>query len=140
MTPRRALAGAAFLHVGASLPHGAVHGWIPVHVAPGLLAAVAVTVFLVPLAGLGLVATGRSRSGAWVLVVAGLAAFAVEGGAHFVVANPDHVASVADGSAAFAATAVLTTAGDLLLAGVAGWVLLSATVAAPDPGDPVPVE
>lgn len=101
--------------------HGLVHGAIPA-IPTGWTAAFAiVSLFLLPVAGAGLVMTGHHRIGGAVLFIAGIASFGFEGAAHFLISNPDNVAQVGDHHASFEATAILTTMGNLLLV-VAAWV------------------
>ena len=66
---------------------------------------------------------GRVRAGGAVLLAAGLAALGFEAVFHFVVSNPDHVATVDHGRALFTWTAALSTLGDLALA-LAGALLV----------------
>jgi hypothetical protein len=113
--------------VGLNLAVGALHGWshasIPVVVPAWQYAWAGVAVGIAPLAGAALVATGRVRRGAWLVLGAGVATLALELPFHFVVANPDHVGTVEQGQALFAGTAALSVAGDVLLVAVAGWCL-----------------
>lgn len=124
MTSDRLLVGGAVgVHLVFAVAHAISHLTIPVLVADWQYAFVVVTIFVIPLVGLALVATGRVATGAWVVLGSGLASFAFEGLLHFVVPNPDNVAGIEPGVAAFATTATLTTAGDALMVLAAGWVL-----------------
>lgn len=112
-------------HLLLTVLHALVHVAVPV-VPDGRVAAFAtVSLYLLPVAGAGLVVGGRRRGGAVVLFATGIASFAFEGGLHLVVSNPDHVAHVTAHRASFGVTAVLTTVGDLLLV-VAAWVSVRA--------------
>jgi hypothetical protein len=79
-----------------------------------------IVLYLVPATAAGLTGRGHRRVGGVLLFGAGLAGLAFEGVWHFLVANPDHVAHVADHRVAFGLTALLSTASNLLLLG-AGW-------------------
>lgn len=112
MGRRKLLLGAVAGHLLLTALHGAVHATIPV-VPTGLTAAVAVVaLYLLPIVGTGLSVRGRPRAGAVVLLSAGVASFVFEGLLHFLLGNPDHVAGH---HLSFGVTAVLTTAGNLLL-------------------------
>lgn len=113
-----AVAGHLLVHVA----HGAVHGAIPVPTTGWRLAYVVVVVFLAPVAALTVAHRDRFAVGAAIATAAGGGAFAFEVVHHFLLANPDHVDHVSSG--AFAATAVLSTAGSLLLLAVGAWLLL----------------
>lgn len=112
------------LNLAAGVAHGVSHGVASVSLPLWGYAVVGLTVGMLPLVGLALRSTGRLRTGTAVVALAGLAALAFEGLAHFVVPNPDHVGAVADGAALFAGTAALTTVGDVLLVVTAGWLLV----------------
>jgi hypothetical protein len=118
-----AVAGAVVVHLLLTLAHGVTHVTVPVAI-PGwqLLTAIAV-LFVVPVAGAVLSLRGRPWVGSWLLVLAGLGGLLLEGTLHFLVVNPDNVATV--DHAGFTATAVLTTGSDALLVVVAGLVLLA---------------
>lgn len=118
-----ALAGIAIVSVIASTVHGWAHATIPVPGPAWRLSLVVLTLFVAPIVGLALLATGRSLAGAWTLLLSGVAGLTLEGLLHFVVVNSDNVATVEAGHALFANTAALTTAGDALLVLAAGWVL-----------------
>lgn len=120
---RRVLAAVAG-HLLLTALHGVVHAAIPV-VPAGLTFAFAFgSLYVLPVAGAVLSMRGRSLASAAVLFGAGVAGFAFEGVFHFLVANPDHVAHVAAHKDWFGVTAVLTTAGDLLLV-AAAWLAIS---------------
>jgi hypothetical protein len=120
----RVLVGAVVGHVALTALHGVAHLTVPVRVPAWQYAYAVVVIVGIPAAGAVLVRRGRPRVGAALLVLSGVAAAAFEGPFHFVVENPDHV-SRASGDGAFVATALLTTAGDLLLVVVAGGILLA---------------
>ncbi|WP_255151635.1 hypothetical protein [Halorarius halobius] len=107
---------AVAVHVALTLGHGLAHFAIPVPVAHWQVAYTVVVLLAAPIVGVGLLLCGHSRAGAWLVLVAGPAAFAFEGALHFVVANPDHVATVDHGARLFTATALSTTGSDALLA------------------------
>ncbi|MFB6139330.1 MAG: hypothetical protein ABEJ26_02720 [Halosimplex sp.] len=117
--------GAVVVHLALTLPHGIVHGVIPVYIADWQGAYAAVVLFGLPLGGLWAVRRGRVRRGAWLALVGGLGGFAFETLAHFVVPNPDHVATVETGRALFAGTAGLSVLGDAALAVAAAYALWS---------------
>jgi hypothetical protein len=108
--------GAVVVHLALTGSHGAAHLSIPVEIAGWQAVYAGVVLVAAPLAGAGLLVRGRRRPGAWLLLAAGLAALGFEGALHFFVAGPDNVASVAHGAGLFRSTAMLTTAGDALLA------------------------
>jgi hypothetical protein len=118
----RTLTAAVLANLVLSGAHGAVHAVAGVPVAPWQGAVLGVGLVLAPVAGLVLARRGRPPL-AVALVGAGAAlALATEAPWHFLLANPDHVAH-ADAGVAFAATALLTTAGDALvvLAAAGAW-------------------
>jgi hypothetical protein len=118
----RTLTAAVLANLVLSGAHGAVHAVAGVPVAPWHGAVLGVGLVLAPVAGLVMVRRGRG-SLAVALVGAGAAlALAMEAPWHFLLATPDHVAH-ADAGVAFAATALLTTAGDALvvLAAAGAW-------------------
>lgn len=118
-----ALAAAVAVGAGTGLVHGGVHAAVPVPLAGWQAAYVAVTLFVAPLAGVGLAMAGRLRAGAALVAVGMASGLAFEAAAHFVVRNPDHVVTGADGHAGFAATALLSVAGDAVAGTVAALVL-----------------
>lgn len=120
---RRALVGVAAVTVSLAAAHGLVHLASPVHVHGWQYAAGTLTSVLLPAAGAFLLVRGRPVAGGWLLLLAGLAALTFEAVFHFVVANPDHVATVERHRALFAGTAALSTAADAALATAAGWHL-----------------
>ncbi|WP_135821136.1 hypothetical protein [Halostella litorea] len=119
----RWLAAAVTVAVGTGLVHGGVHAAVPVPVAGWQAASVAATLFVAPLAGVGLAAVGRVRTGAALVAAAMTGGLAFEAVAHFVVRNPDHVVAGADGHVGFAATAALSVAGDAVAGALAALVL-----------------
>lgn len=124
MTQKRWLGVAVAGHILATSVHGTVHGVVPVHVHDWQYVFAAVVIVLAPLVGLLLVLRGRERSGGVTIACAALAAVAFESIFHFVVQNPDHVGTVVDGRATFEATALLSTAADLVVFLTATWFLL----------------
>lgn len=112
--------------VGGHLLLSALHGWthvsIPVSLPVWQYAVAGLLLGVGPLAGLALALAGRLRLGGGLVCGAGLLALAFEGVAHFVVAGPDHVGTVA--TPLFTTTAALTTLGDVLLV-LAGALVLS---------------
>jgi hypothetical protein len=115
MRSQRLVLGAVACHFLLTALHAAVHAAVPVVPSAWPAAIAVVSLFVLPIAGAALTVRGRPLVGAGLLLAAGLAGFAFEAVFHFVAANPDHVAHVAAHRHSFAATAVLTTAGDLLL-------------------------
>jgi len=120
MDRQRLVLTAVGSHLLLTALHAVVHAAIPVVPGGAVAAFATVSLYLLPVAGAGLAVTGHRRAGGAVLLAAGIASFAFEGAFHFAFSNPDHVAHVADRHASFAVTAILTTAGDLLLV-VAAW-------------------
>lgn len=110
------------VHIALTLAHGGVHVTVPVRLAHWQTLIVAIVLFGLPLAGALLVARGRAARGVLFLCFAGVAGVAFEGVFHFVVANPDHVASVPRLVVAFHHTAVLSTLGNLVLVAGGAWV------------------
>lgn len=103
--------------------HGFAHVSIPVPT-PGVHAGfVGIFLFGLPIAAAGLAARNRVRTAAVIALVTGLGALAFEGLAHFVIANPDHVASVETSQTLFGGTAGLSLVGDAVLVVVGAWVL-----------------
>lgn len=113
---------AVAVHLLAHAAHGVVHELIPVRIAAWQTAFVVVAMFVLPTVALGTVVRGRRRLGAVLLLVSGVASLLFEVVFHFVVENPDHVGSVSRGAVAFAGTAVVTGATDLLLIVLAAWL------------------
>jgi len=109
------------VHLLASAAHGVVHGVVPVPVPEWLLLAVVCSLFVLPLAGVSLVATGRRLTGTWLVLTGTLCGALLEAVAHFAVVTPDHVSQTAH--AAFGPTALASTAGSALAAVTAGWYL-----------------
>jgi len=122
MSQRLVVLGVA-VHIVFAVAHAVSHVTIPVLVADWQYAFVVGALFVAPVTGAVLVATGRATTGAWLVLLSGVASFAFEGVFHFVVPNPDHIAQVGAGADAFATTAALTTAGDALMALAAGWLI-----------------
>jgi len=122
-TATRLLVAALGVHLLFTVVHGLAHAGIPVPVRDWQNAFAVGVILVAPLVAAGLVLSGRGRVGAALAFLSGFAALAFEGLFHFVVANPDHVGAVEAGQTVFAATAILTVGGDLLLVVVAGWCL-----------------
>jgi membrane-bound ClpP family serine protease len=106
-----------------TVAHGFAHLTIPVHVHGWQYGYSGVVILLLPILGTIAIFRGSITAGLWLLTLSGLAAFIFEGLFHFVVASPDHVASVTSGRTLFWSTAVLTTIGDAVLTVVVGWLL-----------------
>lgn len=123
MMRERVVLAAVVAHLVLTVLHGVVHAAIPVFPTGRVALFAALSLYLLPVGGAGLVMGGYRRIGALVLLGAGLVGFGLEGVFHFVVANPDHVAHVFAHRTAFGLTAVLTTVGDLLLVGAAWYSL-----------------
>lgn len=117
------IAGIAAVAMLASAIHGWAHATIPVDIPGWQLGAAIFLLFVLLLSGLVLLATGRRVTGLGTLFGAGLAGLAFEGLFHFVVENPDHVSTVEHGQTLFANTALLSTAGNGVLAIAAAWFL-----------------
>lgn len=117
------VAGAVSVHLVVAVIHGIAHASIPVPILDWQAVTATALLFAAPVTGIGLFLRGRRLTGARILLVAGSSALAFEGLAHFVVRNPDHVATVDAGRALFASTAGLSVAGDLLLVATAVWAL-----------------
>lgn len=115
--------GAVVVHLLLTLAHGATHLTIPVAIPGWQLVTAIVVLFVTPVVGAALCLRGRPGPGTWLVLLAGVGGLLFEGALHFLLANPDNVAAVQHGG--FAATAVLTTGSDALLAVVAGLVLLA---------------
>lgn len=112
------LLGTVVGHLLLTVIHGVVHATVPV-IPTGRTAAVAVVgLYLLPVVGMGLSVSDHPRAGAVVFLSAGVSSFVFEGLLHFLLSNPDHVAGH---HSLFGATAILTTAGNLLLV-LAAWL------------------
>lgn len=121
MNRQKLILAAVAGHLVLTVLHALVHAAIPV-VPPGWTAAIAtVTLYGLPVAGVGLVMSGRHRIGGAVLLIAGIISVGFEGMFHFLISNPDNVRQVPAHHASFEITAILTTIGNFLLI-VAGWV------------------
>jgi hypothetical protein len=130
MNRQKLILAAVAGHLVLTVLHALVHAAIPVIPAGWTAAVATVTLYGLPVAGVGLVMSGRHRIGGAVLLIAGIGSVGFEGAFHFLISNPDNVAQVADHHASFEVTAILTTIGNLLLV-VAAWVAVrnpSATV------------
>jgi len=120
---RTVLIGSVGLAIALTVVHGLAHVSIPVPT-PGVHAVfVLIFLFGLPLAAAGLASRNRVRTAAIVALVAGLGALAFEGVAHFLIENPDHVASVESSQGLFGGTAALSLLGDVVLVAVGAWVL-----------------
>jgi len=110
-----AVIAAVTIHLALTAGHALAHVSLPVEIVGWQAAYAGVVLVAAPLVGVGLLARGRYRLAAWLVLGAGLAALGFEGVLHFVVAGPDNVASVTHGTELFRSTALATTAGDALL-------------------------
>lgn len=111
------------LHYLVNLAHGAVHGAIPVPLTTAQTAFVVLVVTVGPVLGIWLLRGDRDSIGWATLAVVLVAAFCFSVVFHYVLATPDHVAHVPDGSwkLPFEATAGAVTAVDGGGAVLAGW-------------------
>ena len=119
MGQKKLIIAAVVGHLMLTVLHGLVHAAIPVLPVGWEATFVVVVLYFLPVTGAGLVMRGHRRAGAAFLLGAGAAGFAFEGAFHFLIANPDHIAHVADHHMAFYLTGILTTASNLLLTGAA---------------------
>lgn len=85
------------LHLLAHGLHGVPHAAIPVVLGPSLTASVVLFMFVLPIVGFVLVWRGAEQLGVAVFSVAMAVSFSLAGVLHFVVSNPDHVASIPAG-------------------------------------------
>lgn len=115
MVRQKLLLGAVALHLVLTTSHGLVHAVIPVILTGWVAAAATISVYLLPIAGAGLVVRDHHRIGSLALVTAGIAGVVFEGTLHFLVSNPDHIAQIPAHRGWFSATAILTTFGNLIL-------------------------
>lgn len=111
-------------HLAVSAFHGATHGLVPVPLAPWQNAVVALATFVGPVVGVTL-AWREHPVGIPLFTVSMAGALAFGGYFHFVVENPDHVASVPTGrwQLAFQGSAVGVLLANALgaVVGVAYW-------------------
>lgn len=96
MERRVVLVGVLGLHLAVAVGHGTTHELVPVGLSAELNALVALTTFLGPVAGVALAWRGH-RLGVPVFTASMVGAFLLGAVLHFVVENPDHVASVPAG-------------------------------------------
>jgi len=122
MRATRLLGAAAAVNLLGTVAHGLAHAVIPVVIRDWQAAVVGVTIVGGPILAVGLLARGHETAGLGIGALSGLGAFAFEGLSHFVVSNPDHVGHVTNGTALFATTASISTAGDALFLAAVGWV------------------
>jgi hypothetical protein len=115
--------GIVALHLALTAGHGLAHATVPVPVTVWQGLYTGVVLFGTPVVAAVALWRGAIRTGAVLLLVAGVGALAFEGLFHFVVASPDNVAAVDHGFVLFGTTAVLSTASDTFLAATGGWVL-----------------
>jgi hypothetical protein len=115
--------GVVSLYLVVTAAHGVAHATVPVPVADWQGLYTVVVLFGAPVLGAVALWRGSLRTGAALLLVAGLGAFAFEALFHYVVGNPDNVANVDHGSLLFVTTATLSTASDAVLAATGGRVL-----------------
>lgn len=123
MNRQKLMLAAVAGHLLLTVLHALVHAAIPVMPTGWTAAFAMVSLYMLPVAGVGLVMSGHQRIGCAVLLIAGIASFGFEGPFHFLISNPDNVAQVAEHHASFEVTAILTTMGNLLLI-VAAWVAI----------------
>lgn len=111
------------LHYLVNLAHGAVHGAIPVPLTTAQTAFVVLVVAVGPILGILLLRGGRNFTGWATLAVVLVVAFCFSVVFHYVLATPDHVALVPEGSwkLPFEATAGAVTLVDGGGAVLAGW-------------------
>lgn len=119
----RLVAAVVALHLGVTAVHGIAHATIPVPIADWQGLYTAVVLFGLPVGAVVARRRGAVTACAWLLLVAGVGAFAFEALFHFVIDSPDHVAAVEHSRALFGVTATLSTASDTLLAATGGWLL-----------------
>lgn len=86
------------LHYLVNLAHGAVHGAIPVPLTTAQRAFVVLVVTVGPVLGIWLLRRGRHSIGWAMLPVILVAAVCFSVVFHYVLATPDHLAHVPDGS------------------------------------------
>lgn len=126
MTRLRALLIGITGHLLLSLVHGVVHLTVPVTIHGWQYGYTVVVVVLAPIFGVLLISRDRPIAGGLLVVISGIAAFTFEGLYHFVVVNPDRVATVTTGQTVFTMTAWFTTIGDVVLVTVTVWFLADA--------------
>lgn len=119
------------LHLLAHAAHGIAHAAIPVVLGPALTASVALLIFVLPTAGFLLLWRGVDRLGVALFTVAMAASLLLAGVLHFVVPNPDNVASIPAGAwqVPFQLTALLLVPVDAIgtVVGVQVWRRLDGT-------------
>lgn len=121
---RTLLVGVIAAHVAISAIHGVVHLVIPVHVHSWQYGYAGVVILLVPLVGGLRIGRGGTAATVWLVLLSGIGALAFEGISHFVVVNPDHVATVETGRTLFRSTAALSTTSDAVLVVASAWLLV----------------
>lgn len=118
------------VHLLVHTAHGVPHAAIPVVLPWPLLAAVALTMYVLPVAGVVLLWRGPARVGAAVFAGSMAVSFLLAGILHFAVPNPDHVSAIPAGpwrlpfQATAAAMALVDGVG--VVAGVRLWRGLAA--------------
>lgn len=112
------------LHLLFQTVHGVPHVAIPIVLSTGLLALVALFVFALPVAGVALVRRGRDRLGVAVFTGSMAVSLVLVGVLHFVVPNPDHVASVPAGTwrLPFQVTAAALVVPDVVGVALGAWL------------------
>lgn len=115
-----ALAAVVLAHLVIALLHGAAHAIALVPVPAAAAAFVVAAVYGGPIAGLGLIWSGRP-AGAWIVAATMAAALVFGAVSHFMLASPDHVSHVVPEWRSFFAV----TAGLLALTEASGaWLAL----------------
>ena len=113
------------MHLLAHSLHGIPHAAIPVVLDPVLTASVVFFMFLLPIAGFILAWRGAVRFGVALFSTAMAVSLLLAGVLHFVIPNPDHVASIPTGPwrLPFQASAILLVIPDVIgtVIGVSLW-------------------
>lgn len=95
MTRRIVLLAVLGIHLTVAIAHGTTHALVPVVLPPWQNAIVLGTVFIGPVAGVGLALRGHPI-GLPLFTASMVGALLVGGVLHFLVENPDHVYAVPD--------------------------------------------
>lgn len=121
--PASVLLAAIAVHLAFAILHGVTQRLAQVQLADWQTGFVTAVLFLAPLVAIVALWLDRIRLAGWFVLLAGLAGLGFEALFHFLVANPDHVATVSTHQLSFAGTAALSTLADLVLALAGAWVL-----------------
>lgn len=122
-TDRWIAAGVVTVHAVVSLAHGWVHVAAPVDLTAAQWVFVILVITLAPLLALSLLWRRREEAGSALLAVSMAAAFAFGVYQHYLVPNPDNVASVVGPwSATFGWTAALVAVSELAGTAVGVWL------------------